>query len=198
MKNIEININEKYISKNPISRYLVSNFNKGIEKIIFPLQASSILDMGCGEGIIFSHLGDLIKEKKCVGLDIDEKNIIAAKKNVPGCEFNTGDIYNIAYPDRTFELVICTEVLEHLEYPGKAINELIRVSSKYVLISVPREPVWRIMNMVRLKYWSKLGNTPGHINHWSSRKIAKMISQKLKIIKKSTPLPWTIICGVKE
>jgi len=80
-----------------------------------------------------------------------------------GC--GPGDLASNILPPKSqsYDLTIACEVLEHLEDPGQALTEIDRVTKQSVLISVPQEPMWRILNMARGKYWSDLGNTPGHV-----------------------------------
>ena len=92
-------------------------------------------------------------------------------------QFYVDSIYNIDSNDNNYDLVIACEVLEHLEEPEIALSELFRISNKYVLISVPNEPFWRIANFARGKYLNRLGNTPGHINHWSKNGIIDLTSK---------------------
>ena len=89
-------------------------------------------------------------------------------------------------------------MLEHLEEPERGIKEIRRVAKKYVLLSVPNEPIWRILNIVRFKYWNHFGNTPGHINNWSTKAFIKIISKSFNIIKIKNPLPWTILLCEKK
>ena len=88
---------------------------------------------------------------------------------------------------------MCLEVVEHLKYVENVIKELERVGSKYILVSVPREPIWRILNMIRGKYWINFGNTPGHLNHWNSASFISMLKKYFKILKVFKPLPWTVV-----
>lgn len=98
------------------------------------------------------------------------------------------------YRDNEFDLVICCEVLEHVNNFEQALKELKRISKKYILISVPNEPIWRMLNMVRGKYWKALGNTPGHINHWGVISFGKLVkSEKLLILGKKYPFPWQMM-----
>ena len=83
---------------------------------------------------------------------------ISAKKNLPFCNVNIGNIYDLQFNENEFDLIICSEVLEHLIKLMKLLKKY-RVTNKYALLSVPREPIWRILNMIRLKYWGSLGNT---------------------------------------
>ena len=50
-----------------------------------------------------------------------------------------------------------------------SLAEIRRVTTSHALLSVPREPIWRMLNFLRGKYWSSGGNTPGHLQHWSRR-----------------------------
>lgn len=198
MENYQIKTNFKYLSKNPISRFLVNNFNKTIQKAISQIQFSSILDVGCGEGVTFNMIEPYLKNKTCMGIDLDPAHIEMSKQNAPFCDYQTGDIYNISFDENSFDVLLCLEVMEHLEYPEKAIEQLYKTTSQYLIISVPREPVWRMLNMLRGSYWKHLGNTPGHLNHWSTKSIKKFTSKNFNIKKTYTPLPWTILVCEKK
>lgn len=96
--------------------------------------------------------------------------------------------------DKSIDLIFLLEVMEHLQSPNDALAELKRVGKKYVIIGVPREPIWRILNMLRLKYWSSLGNTPGHIQHWSKTSLLKFLkSRGFEVVAVENPLPWSIV-----
>ena len=198
MQNFKIKTNYKYLSKNPISRQLVYNFNSQLKKIIKELNFTSLLDAGCGEGVTIKLLEEYLQNINCVGIDLDETHIQMSKENAPFCKYKIGNIYNLPFNKESFEIVMCLEVLEHLEKPDTALQELHRLSSKYVIISVPREPIWRLLNMARGKYWKELGNTPGHINHYNSKKIVNLIKKQFKILCILKPLPWTIVLGQKR
>jgi 2-polyprenyl-3-methyl-5-hydroxy-6-metoxy-1,4-benzoquinol methylase len=108
-------------------------------------------------------------------------------------DFFVGSIYDIPKKEK-YDLVVCSEVLEHLEKPEDALEQLKKVGKKYVICSVPREPIWRILNMARGKYWKDLGNTPGHINHWSQRSFIKFLKKNgCKVLDVKSPLPWTVV-----
>ena len=91
-------------------------------------------------------------------------------------------------------MVVCSEVLEHLENPRKALENLINATRNYLILSVPREPIWRILNILRGKYWSDFGNTPGHIQHWGSYNFIRFLkNDEMKIVKVKRPFPWTMV-----
>jgi hypothetical protein len=61
-----------------------------------------------------------------------------------------------------------------------------------VLVSVPREPLWRGLNIARGAYLKDLGNTPGHLSHWSKRSFARLLARHGEIVELRSPLPWTM------
>jgi 2-polyprenyl-3-methyl-5-hydroxy-6-metoxy-1,4-benzoquinol methylase len=188
----------KYSTRNPISKALVLNFFKETKAILSRVEYGTILDVGCGEGHLLNYLCRTGMNKKFYAIDLDEKEIEAAKVNCPFGEFFIGSILKLPFPDDFADLVICTEVLEHVENPEAAVNELYRVTSHYALLSVPNEPLWRALNIMRFHYLKDLGNTPGHVNHWSSISFANQLSVKFNILKISKPIPWTLVLCEKK
>ena len=61
--------------------------------------------------------------------------------------------------------------------PEHTVAEMARVALRHLLVSVPREPLWRGLNMARGAYLKDLGNTPGHLNHWSKRSFVALLSR---------------------
>ncbi|MDP3988041.1 MAG: class I SAM-dependent methyltransferase, partial [Candidatus Levybacteria bacterium] len=88
--------------------------------------------------------------------------------------------------------------LEHLDKPQEALRELKRVSKKYLVLSVPNEPFFMISRLLKGLDILKLGNHPGHLNHWTFLSFKNFVGgQGLKIRKLSLPFPWTIILAEK-
>jgi 2-polyprenyl-3-methyl-5-hydroxy-6-metoxy-1,4-benzoquinol methylase len=194
----EGNYYNKYESKNRIVKRIMQGFFQGIDEIIRDVDCKIVYEAGCGEG----YVSDFIYHKKNIeqykAMDISERVIDEAKRNFPHIHFQTGSIYEINQGDDSVDLVVATEVLEHLEYPDKALQELLRISKKYVFISVPNEPLWRICNFLRGKYVTRFGNSPGHIQHWSTSAIVKLASKQGKVNKVIQPFPWSMILLIKN
>ncbi|MCD4793733.1 MAG: class I SAM-dependent methyltransferase [Bacteroidales bacterium] len=189
----------KYSTGNPISNVLVNNFFKTITNTYLEIgKIEKYIEAGCGEGLLTSHLLSNYKPKEVCAFDIDENEVSDARKNLPDAKIDVASVYQIPHDDSSFDLVVCCEVLEHLEEPNKALSELKRIAGEYLILSVPNEPIWRLMNMVRFKYWNNFGNTPGHLNNWSKKQFVKLISNYFEIIKVNSPLPWTIILCKKH
>ena len=199
---IETELNKKYISKNPVIVFLNNCFLSAIAPFVKSVESSRILDVGCGEGILDSFLikNLLVSANQIVGLDIESNSLKIARTINPGVEFYQGSIYELPFQDRCFDLVLALEVLEHLEFPEKAIGELNRVSRDWIVISVPNDWMFRLGNMLRFKYLSSWGRTPSHIQHWGKRKFTGLILKYMRIIKIKTPLfLWLIfLCHKKK
>lgn len=107
-------------------------------------------------------------------------------------------IYDLEAKEDSADLIICCEVLEHIENPELALEKLYALDTSNYIFSVPREPLWCTLNFLRGKYLKDFGNTPGHIQHWSSREFIKMIEEAgFKIRLKRNPIPWTMILATK-
>ncbi len=190
---------EKHKEKNPISRFFLNNFYTVLFAQIRKANPKSILDVGCGEGFTLKRLEKEKLGKRNEGIDSMDDAIKLAKKIHPELIIKKGDIYKLPYKANSFDMVVCNEVLEHLERPMDALAELRRVTRKYVVLSVPNEPLFTISRMLRGKNLSKFGDHPEHIQHWSEGKFAQFIGKNnLEIICMETPLPWTLIVAKKK
>jgi SAM-dependent methyltransferase len=88
---------------------------------------------------------------------------------------------------------VAVEVMEHLTEPRQGLAEMARVSTGHLVLSVPREPIFRGANMAGGRHLSDWGNTPGHLNHWSTPSFLKFVSQEAGIRAVEKPLPWTMV-----
>ena len=188
----------KHTSENPIQKLLIKNFYSSLISLAKPLKAEIILDVGCGEGFTMEKLLKSGVGKKIEGIEYAKDAILLGKKLFPNLTFRQGSVYELPYKNNSFDLVVCTEVLEHLEESEKALKEMLRISKKYLIISVPNEPFFMLCNFLRGKNLSRLGDDPGHINHWNPLSLKRYLTQNKVTIKKlNLPFPWITILGEK-
>lgn len=181
----------KHTSKNPVQQLLINNFYQTLIEIIKPLKAKTILDVGCGEGFSLNKLHENNIGEKLEGIDYSKEAVLLGKKLFPRLLLKTGSIYDLPYKNNYFDLVLCTEVLEHLDNPKRALRKILRVSKKYAIISVPNEPFFMMGNFLRGKNVMQFGNDPEHIQHWtvfSFQRFLKRESIKIKAVR--LPFPW--------
>lgn len=198
----EGNYYDKYNTKNKIERWLMNNFFRKCANVLdeTDLEQGTILEAGCGEGnfthFLYQIFGDKKYGNKIEAFDISRKCVQEAKVKCPDVHFYTGSIYHMKIKD-PYDLVVASEVLEHMDKPELAIDRLFEASSRYLFLTVPKEPLWRILNMMRGKYWSRLGNTPGHVQHWNRRTLKKLILMrggvKTEFVKIVPACPWFIV-----
>lgn len=187
----------KYENTNFISKFLVDNYFKSVEKLVNKIKPlHSAHEIGCGEGRSTIKLNKIISN--LTASEFVENLVPIARKNNPDIAIFQESVYELQYENDSVDLVFLLEVLEHLDYPKLALQEIKRVSSKFLILGVPREPIWRILNMCRFKYVKDFGNTPGHLNHWPKHSITRLIEQEYgKVIAIESPLPWTIVLAKK-
>lgn len=189
------NYTDKYNSKNPLQKLLVDNFIKVADGVLSKASPSSLIDVGCGEGILtrrWARQGQVTG--RLVGIDLEDPELQAHwLDDVPdNLEFKTASADALPFADGEFEMATALEVLEHVPRPEAALAEMARVATKWVMLSVPREPVWRLLNMARGAYLKQFGNTPGHLNHWSKRSFIKLAQGFGEVELVRSPFPWTM------
>jgi SAM-dependent methyltransferase len=189
------NTYDKYGSTNPVVRRLMSRFERTLAELFQQAAPQSVLDVGCGEGVLTHQWAQALGERRIVGIDLDDAKLKAEweTRTRPNLEYLTMPAENLPFADGEFDLASAIEVLEHVPDPAHTVAEMARVASRHLLVSVPREPLWRGLNMARGAYLKDLGNTPGHVNHWSKRSFVALLSQHGDVVEARSPFPWTML-----
>lgn len=193
---------DKYNSRNPIVRKLMAGFHASLDELVGIADPGNIHEVGCGEGYWVTRWQRQGREAR--GSDFSASvvalaNDNAAAQGLPGNLFAVRSIYDLEPADDAADLVVCCEVLEHLENPATALDRLRSVTRRHLILSVPREPLWSLMNMARGRYWAHLGNTPGHVQRWSQRAFVDLVSAYFQVMQLRAPVPWTmLLCRRKE
>jgi SAM-dependent methyltransferase len=188
------NTYDKYGSSNPVVKRLMANFEGTLEALFVQANPESLLDVGCGEGVLTHKWAPRI-DGRVVGIDLDDPALHAEweKRQAPNLEYMVMKAENLPFADDEFDTASAIEVLEHVPDPEHTVAEMVRVANRWLLVSVPREPLWRGLNMARGAYWKDLGNTPGHVNHWSKRSFVQLLSRHGKVVEARSPFPWTML-----
>jgi SAM-dependent methyltransferase len=188
---------DKYRSRNLIHRWMMRGFLRSARELLRRAGPVRVLEVGCGAGDLALHLlgpsADDGSQPEYVGIDVSAEEVAKARAQNPGRSFQTESIYHLPFPDRDFDLVLACEVFEHLERPAEALAEVQRVCAGHLLLSVPWEPLWRVLNVVRGKYVRSWGNTPGHVQHFTRRAIRRLVATRFEILDVRKPLPWTML-----
>ena len=185
---------DKYGSTNPVVKRLMANFEGSLEELFERAAPASLLDVGCGEGVLTHQWAQRI-DGRVVGIDLDDPELHEQWKGrqCPNLEYMVMKAENLPFGDDEFGVATAIEVLEHVPDPEHTVSEMARVASGHLLVSVPREPLWRGLNMARGAYLRDLGNTPGHVNHWSKRGFAQLLSRYGVVEEARSPFPWTML-----
>jgi len=189
------NTYDKYGSTNPVVRRLMASFERTLDELMQRAEPRSLLDVGCGEGVLVHRWAQSLPDSRVVGIDLEEESIQAgwAERQAPNLEYRTMPAEDLPFADDEFDLATAIEVLEHVPDPEHTLAEMARCAERHLLVSVPREPLWRMLNMARGAYLGQLGNTPGHLNHWSRRSFARLLQQHGEVVELRSPFPWTML-----
>jgi SAM-dependent methyltransferase len=189
------NTYDKYGSGNPVVKRLMANFEGTLDELFAKAAPRTLLDVGCGEGVLTHRWAAKPGVERIVGIDLEDPVLQEAwtQRQAPNLEYKVMKAENLPFADGEFEVATAIEVLEHVPDPEHTVAEMARVASRCLLVSVPREPLWRGLNMARGAYWKDLGNTPGHLNHWSKRSFAGLLGRYGTVEEARSPFPWTML-----
>lgn len=190
------NTYDKYGSANPVVRRLMAGFERNLGNLFAAAGPRSVLDVGCGEGVLTERWAQRLEPGRVVGIDLEDPELAAQWRARPphgNLEFRAMIAERLQFHDSEFDLVTATEVLEHVTDPELVLSEMARVARRHLIVSVPHEPLWRALNLARGAYVRELGNTPGHLNHWTRRSLAQLLGRYGEVVQVRAPFPWTML-----
>ena len=190
----------KHTSSNPIQRKLIDRFHATLLGKIEELNPTSFLDAGCGEGFVADLILQRVPDVQLTGFDFNSASVELARQVNPTAEFVVASIFEIPFGPQQFDVTGCFEVLEHQTDPRSALRELVRVSNRHVIVSVPHEPYFCLANAARGKNLGvkPRGSDPDHKQFWTSKEFGEFASQEMEIVWLGGSLPWTVCIGQKR
>ena len=190
--NVAGNNYDKYASTNPVEQRMMRGFFDALDAMLAGLEPSTVVEVGAGEGRVTERLVERFPDATVIGLDLVDDELAGDWAEL-GLPMFFGDATRLPFTDASIDLVVGLEVMEHIPGPEAALREIARVCRGTVVLSVPREPIWRAGNMARGRYLGDLGNTPGHVNHWSARGFRSFVESAFAVDATRRPLPWTML-----
>jgi 2-polyprenyl-3-methyl-5-hydroxy-6-metoxy-1,4-benzoquinol methylase len=190
------NTYDKYGSRSLIVKWIMGGFESALSELVAKASPTAIHEIGCGEGYwVLRWNEEGIAARGCdfstYVINLARDN--AAVRGLPTSFFETRSIYDLDPGRDGADLVVCCEVLEHLEHPEAGLQALQRTVRRHLIISVPREPLWCVLNLARGEYLGDWGNTPGHLQHWSKGSFVRLVSKYFEVVEAKSPLPWTML-----
>jgi len=186
IEKVPVNYYQNGIKNNFFQRYW---HTKKLNEVIGFIEGNpkEILDVGCASGWFLHELSKKIPSAKFYGVDIYKEGIDYAKKEYPNINFYVSNAEKLRFEDSKFDLIINTEVIEHLENPEKAINEMKRVLKKNgrLIIEVDSGSllfsiVWYLWRKFNGKVWNE-----SHLHSFNVNKLEKVAKKAgFKILKK--------------
>jgi SAM-dependent methyltransferase len=195
------NVYDKYGTSNPVARRLMGGFMAQLDQLVDRTGAREAHEVGCGEGELAIRLAG--RGIAMRGTDAFPQVLAEARRRAEAAgaeiDFEAVPVERLDPDHHAAELVLCCEVLEHLADPEGALDVLAGLARPWLLASVPREPLWRGLNLARFSYVGDLGNTPGHLNHWSKPAFVRFLTRRFEVVEVRSPTPWTmVLCRVQS
>jgi 2-polyprenyl-3-methyl-5-hydroxy-6-metoxy-1,4-benzoquinol methylase len=186
---------DKYGSSNPVVRRLMTGFERSLDDLLTQAAPESLLDVGCGEGVLTRRWAEQLQPRPVVGIDLADPKLEQhwRARERPNLRFVAGRAEGLPFADHEFDLVAAIEALEHVPAVDRTLAEMVRVARRHLLVSVPREPLWRVLNVARGAYVRQLGDTPGHVNHWSRRGFERLLARHGEVVQTHSPFPWSMV-----
>ena len=114
-----------------------------IFKLLEGLSFDSVLDAGCGTGVLLQKIHEKYPQARLTGFEYSPEGLNFARKRLPEGEFMTVDLSKQAV-DKTFDLITCIDVMEHIPDDRAALRNLLAMTGKYMILSVPLGPLFQV------------------------------------------------------
>lgn len=185
---------QKHESGNPLQRFVIDRMHAEVCRLLGRVSPTHVLDLGCGEGYVLEALAEAGIDATLVGVDRSTSAVALARERLgERAEIIEGDVTHQGDLGSSFDVVMMLEVLEHLDQPEAALEMLATLTTGHVVVSVPREPFFRGLNLLRLKNVRRYGSDPEHIHHWTRRAFERTVEDHFTVIERGRAFPWTLL-----
>lgn len=135
-----------------------------------------IADLGCGEGITLGKLCQMFPEREIVGVDLSDENVEICRAF--GLNVIHSNIHSIPFPDKSFDLCLLLEVLEHVNEWRRVLSEAYRIldDNGRLIILVPFDRNFLLARLATLKIKEAFYN-PGHVRQWRPKELKRLLEK---------------------
>lgn len=183
----------KYRNRNPLQRLLIRRFVQRFHSLFLEAgPVGSVLEVGVGQGFLSGYLSEKLPQARFVGVDLDGEDLRELGQIFPAIEAHQGSIYDLSFLSGPFDLVVCAEVLEHLDEPDRGLEQILALEPRRVIVTVPHEPWFQLSNLLRGKNLPRLGNDPEHVNHWGPRSLRTLLDPRFEVLQTTSSYPWLL------
>ena len=184
-----------YSSANPAVRMVHRQRLDAIARELPQGSGLRVLDAGCGEGHLLEALHTRYPPNRYFGVDFTTVALEKARQRCPFAMLQRMDLSNLAFKDGAFDVVVITEVLEHVIEFEEVAAELLRVLTRggVFVITFPNEILWTAS---RFLLGRRPIRVPDHVNAFSPPMMKTLIN--LEVLKKRSlpfPLPFSLSLG---
>jgi SAM-dependent methyltransferase len=183
----------KYRNPSRVQRALIRRFVARLHALFVAANpVSRVLEIGVGEGFLSGYLSERFPEKHFTGVDLDPAKLAGLRRLFPRIETHVGDGYDLSFLPGQYDLVICAEVLEHVQEPLRLVDQALARQPHRLILTVPHEPWFQLSNLARGKNLRLLGNDPEHLQHWGPRSFRAMLEPRCEVLVTTTSYPWLL------
>lgn len=171
----------------------LGRFHDALADELKSLTCETVLDFGCGEGFVIDALAARgVELSGYEGLDLRPDAVAEARSRWPAMKFTVASVFDTSFDDAQYDVVMALEVLEHLYDPTEALRRLVSLTGGTLLLTVPNEPWFQLVNLARGRDLIRLGNHPEHVQHWTPTSFAEFVSQQAEVVSIRSSFPFII------
>jgi len=172
-----------YTTNSQLSSRLANKRLTDVSLALLDFSGLKVIDVGCGDGTYTIELWDLARPRSVVGIDPAPSAIEAAdaRKGDRPIVFQVGSAYHLDAADDDFDVAVLRGVLHHLDYPGSAIREALRVARRIVVVEPNGyNPVLKVIERT-MRYHIEHGEksyAPRRLRRWVEQARGRIVRAK--------------------